>query len=222
MTASMTEFASAEKGFSLISNRKLLALYAAMVECRSLAEESRGRAKGKRVAGVGPLLGNEAGVVGTLLDLLAHDTVATALRPGVLKQINSLPGEAASVADAARAVRGNAPGGGVALAYSNGKQAARNSWQRAMADAVERRLPILFVSLGPDESASSSLGLPVIAVDGNDVVAVYRVASESITHARKGHGPTAIVCVTHGAGDPIQTMQAYLIRKGLDPAEFAR
>ena len=50
-------------------------------------------------------------------------------------------------------------------------------------------------------------GLPGIAVDGNDVMAVYEVAKEAIDRARKGQGPTLIECKTwrwrgHFEGDP--------------------
>jgi hypothetical protein len=58
-------------------------------------------------------------------------------------------------------------------------------------------------------------------VDGNDVVAVYRVASEAIAHARNGHGPTVIDCRLSGPGDPIENMLRYLIGKGLDPGQIA-
>jgi TPP-dependent pyruvate/acetoin dehydrogenase alpha subunit len=60
----------------------------------------------------------------------------------------------------------------------------------------------------------------VIPVDGCDLVAIYRVATECITHARKGNGASLIHCVTlHSANradnDPIVKMEAYLSRKGL-------
>jgi pyruvate dehydrogenase E1 component alpha subunit len=59
-------------------------------------------------------------------------------------------------------------------------------------------------------------------VDGNDVVAVYRVATEAIVHARKGNGPTLIECRfdRSEAHDPILKMEAYLLRKGLFSEEL--
>jgi pyruvate dehydrogenase E1 component alpha subunit len=50
-------------------------------------------------------------------------------------------------------------------------------------------------------------GIPGIAVDGNDVLAVYEAAGEAIARARKGQGPTLIECKTyrhrgHFEGDP--------------------
>jgi len=48
-----------------------------------------------------------------------------------------------------------------------------------------------------------------IQVDGNDVMAVYNVVKEAVTKARKGHGPSLVVCDTyrirnHAEGLPIR------------------
>jgi pyruvate dehydrogenase E1 component alpha subunit len=40
-------------------------------------------------------------------------------------------------------------------------------------------------------------GLPGIAVDGNDVLAVYRVTKEAMDRARRGEGPTLIEAITY-------------------------
>lgn len=39
--------------------------------------------------------------------------------------------------------------------------------------------------------------IPGIRVDGNDVVAVYRAASQAVARARKGSGPTLLECMTY-------------------------
>jgi pyruvate dehydrogenase E1 component alpha subunit len=44
-------------------------------------------------------------------------------------------------------------------------------------------------------------GFPGIQVDGNDVFAVYRAASEALGRAREGNGPSFIECVTYRLGD---------------------
>jgi TPP-dependent pyruvate/acetoin dehydrogenase alpha subunit len=59
-------------------------------------------------------------------------------------------------------------------------------------------------------------------VEGIDAVAVYRVACEAIAHARKGDGPTLIVCQRWQEGDPLQNMENYLDRKGLFSEKFRR
>jgi TPP-dependent pyruvate/acetoin dehydrogenase alpha subunit len=54
----------------------------------------------------------------------------------------------------------------------------------------------------------------VIAVDGADVVAVFRVAQEAIRRARTGHGPSLIKCVVPDEDhDPLEFMEQYLRRK---------
>jgi acetoin:2,6-dichlorophenolindophenol oxidoreductase subunit alpha len=95
--------------------------------------------------------------------------------------------------------------------------------------SAERHLPILFVtfarSLPKPGQSQSSFGLPQIAVDANDVVAVYRVAQECVHRARTGIGPTWIQCVTPGKADeaePLAVMQKFLQARGLfDPARKA-
>ncbi len=53
----------------------------------------------------------------------------------------------------------------------------------------------------------AAYGIPGIVVDGNDVLAVYEAATEGVSRARKGQGPTLIECKTyrwrgHFEGDP--------------------
>ncbi len=231
MTASMQEFVSADQGFSLISNRKLLALHSAMVACRRLAEQSRSQANGRRrSAAAESLLGHEAAVVGAAIDLLAHDTVAPALWPeAALRAVNPSAGLAPSFSPAARQALAEKPCQRTSLFFSSGHRRAQASWMKTLHLAAEHNLPILFVFLNAAPPAAGEAiqlkikdyALPVINVDGNDVVAVYRVASEAIAHARRGNGPTLIDCRLSIPGDPIQNMQKYLTEKGLDPAEFA-
>jgi 2-oxoisovalerate dehydrogenase E1 component len=44
---------------------------------------------------------------------------------------------------------------------------------------------------------AASFGMPGVAVDGNDVLAVYQAAGEAVEHARAGKGPTLIECKTY-------------------------
>ena len=44
---------------------------------------------------------------------------------------------------------------------------------------------------------ASAYGIPGVAVDGNDVLAVYEAAHEAVDRARKGEGPTLIECKTY-------------------------
>ena len=44
---------------------------------------------------------------------------------------------------------------------------------------------------------AASYGMPGVAVDGNDVLAVYNAAGEAVERARSGNGPTLIECKTY-------------------------
>jgi TPP-dependent pyruvate/acetoin dehydrogenase alpha subunit len=131
--------------------------------------------------------------------------------------------------------------------------------EEALTFAGAHRLPILYVlqkNPGAESRKSKvrkgakeisrttdSYGFPAIPVDGNDVVAVYRVAHEAIKRARHGGGPTLIQCERRplvsssktrggrhaGAGeiasldnesDPIAVMERYLTGKELFSAEW--
>ena len=57
-------------------------------------------------------------------------------------------------------------------------------------------------------SKAAAYGIPGVAVDGNDVLAVWEAAREAVERARKGQGPTLIEARTyrtvgHHEGDPL-------------------
>lgn len=59
-------------------------------------------------------------------------------------------------------------------------------------------VPFAYASKNPEvANRAAAYNLPGVAVDGNDVLAVYRVAGEAIARARKGGGPTLIECRTY-------------------------
>ena len=122
----------------------------------------------------------------------------------------------------------------VVMAFSGEGSIPMNDWHDALRFAGRRNLPIVFVSqsqlsagsvsvdlesAGDDtRSQAGGYGFPGITVDGNDVVAVYRVAQEAIERARAGGGPTLIEAQTfpgYVSGDPIAAMERYLTAKGL-------
>jgi TPP-dependent pyruvate/acetoin dehydrogenase alpha subunit len=140
--------------------------------------------------------------------------------------------------------RKTANNGKVAVAYCNGKDAG--SLRETIHIATIHALPIIFVhqldgSAGrltkdphtprpKKDQAGETPWYPSIAVDTDDVVAVYRVAFESISRARLGRGPTLIECLALRAsigskngngrhtGDAVASMEHYLRAKGLfDP-----
>jgi TPP-dependent pyruvate/acetoin dehydrogenase alpha subunit len=90
--------------------------------------------------------------------------------------------------------------------------------------------------LSPSEEVKGAtealaFGVARIVVDARDVLAVYRVASESISRARQRRGPTLIECIDHGSpssmgapvaergssviADPLRGMESHLGKKRL-------
>lgn len=239
-------------GFSLISNQKLLQLYAVMVECRLLEERMlelfpQSSLSDRRTS----CTGQEAAMVAAAVDLTPGDSVRLSRHgfifdliqgkpPGKILSHPALRAPMPPPACSPHAAIGLALShktkndGKLVLAYCDDEDDVSDGWEEALHVAAVHRLPMLFVRYSNRPASSASLkrlagarkagasGLPTIPVDGDDVVAVYRVATEAIAHARKGSGPTLIECggALPGAGsvksvDPISAMEAYLTRKGL-------
>ena len=239
-------------GFSIISNEKLLQLYTAMLKCRALEERVQLLFPRNKLTGNRGSASREAIAVGVALDLLPEDTVAASPDDLVVNFIwNEIHGQpldkhftrlyahatrpsaAAHFKLAAVAAQANkaAKNGKISVAFScNGSGFS----PKALKDAGDRQLPILFVRqtrlpakppTGKKLTGATEIsGIPVIPVDGSDVVAVYRVSTEAITHARKGNGPTLIDCIFEHSEtrDPLLQMETNLTRKGLFSEEGKR
>lgn len=129
--------------------------------------------------------------------------------------------------------------GKVVLALSGDLSTPVRVWHNAWNAAGVQSLPIVFVCRNHSPMQKTEMeniaaraqtyGFPGIAVDGSDVVAVYRVASEAIAKARAGSGATFIECRSYRrsgtkakAQDPILNMEKYLAGKGLYKAQWKR
>jgi pyruvate dehydrogenase E1 component alpha subunit len=241
-----TAIAAPEKnGFSLISNDKLIELYASLLKCQMVAKRRGEGLKGTRRYGGARLLDSAAGTVGVAIDLgpgdmvscfpLSHEFRAGGrwkighqaspwgsngvsrqpLAPAFLPEATShgAPGAAGHRVEMHFAIGAALAGktknsGKVAVVFANDEN--QEWWLEAQQIASTHGLPMIFVdspkpdrghankakrsSSVPGGSAAEGLSFPGITVDGHDVVAVYRVASEAIARARKGRGPTLIEC----------------------------
>ncbi len=117
--------------------------------------------------------------------------------------------------------------------------------QEARSLAIAARLPVVLVEYGtakPNRSASKKkskpapLEYPSIPVDTQDVIAMYRVAHESIARAREGNGPTHIVGVRwqipsalgrkrttkRATQDAVTHLEEWLVMRGLPAPEWRR
>ena len=275
---------SSSNGFSLISNEKLIALYAHLLKFRIVGQRLAGlQGKGATNGFSFPIRGYEAGTVGVAIHLSPEDAVCSpnhglltgfshgAPIEALLAELaNRVPGKLhssnAHLNGATRNGRTHArfdpaytqAAIGAALANKtrkNGKVAVvfgieeePTPWNDALQIASVHGLPMIFVNqtrpktgLAGRDSRSANATQPAnpqvawfpnIAVDSSDVVAVYRVATEAISRARQGRGPTLIECRAlpvngkqqsykganvsgREAHDPILNMESYLRAKGL-------
>jgi len=130
----------------------------------------------------------------------------------------------------------------IVVAFGDKPTAALGCWHEALALAAKKSLPIIFVVednpwtdlasfTGSEDSTEKarSYGFPIITVDANDVVAVYRVAYESLERVRQGGGPVLVeakpyrlysptkrrVATWRKERDPLAHMERYLKAKGL-------
>ncbi len=148
--------------------------------------------------------------------------------PTIAAQLNTAAGFALALKKVQRSnvVLVFLPEGANALGY----------WHEAAMLAAAERLPMIFVAVSGPASANSlgnsdarqraaAYGIPGITVDGGDVVAMWRVAQESIYRARAAAGPTLIdsqLPATQSnsrphpaSSDPLARMQHYLEKRKL-------
>jgi TPP-dependent pyruvate/acetoin dehydrogenase alpha subunit len=119
---------------------------------------------------------------------------------------------------------------GVVVVYVRPGEAKNAVWRSALQFVADEVLPMLFVVLPPTSAEtagelsrlSQKCGVPGIAVDGADAVAIYRVAQESVVRARMGGGAALLECVpfaVEGAKaksvDAIAALERYMLDRGV-------
>jgi len=140
--------------------------------------------------------------------------------------------------------------GAIVIAILPSAEDALKPWHSVMAAAASQKLPVVFVHYAesqPGETLARGKaknpealfhGVPGIAVDASDAVAVYRVSYEAIIRARQARGATLLQCAARTAGsdpagaeksttsanqslstDPVSAMENYLKRKGIEPEQ---
>jgi TPP-dependent pyruvate/acetoin dehydrogenase alpha subunit len=190
-------------------------------------------------------------LAGGVVEFLRGATLATALLAGKVSRKDGVVadcGAAARLPDvsgiaerlwaavgAAAALKATAAKeAGVVVAYVRPGEVPAAVWRKLLEFAAEQVLPILFVVMPAARGRAAAAGVgalalrcgvPGIAVDGDDAVAIYRVAQESIGRARIGGGAAVIECVpfvVSGAkgkrgqpSDAIAAMEGYLLQRGV-------
>lgn len=161
-----------------------------------------------------------------LADVLSNAAAPNIIPPvGLAYQDWTVANGAALAANATTTARNRT----VVLAYSGPRSYLSMACLNPLGYASKNNLPIVFISFAGLNVPTTAPGLPSFAqasgvpsfpVDGNDAVAVYRVAQEAILRARSDGGPSFIDCRPFILGnkkpqDALLFMQKYLDRKGL-------
>jgi hypothetical protein len=233
--------ATAATPHPLISNQRLQQLYVTLLRARLLRQ--RNPLKGSTTS----LVAREAIVTGTVTHLedgdavmsVSGDRLAALARGYGLHRVlagGSLPGILVSaptvdarfsIATGYALARQGAEH--VVLAFSGSGLRSLDAIRAPLAYAAQHKLGIVFVIESAADAELSSarntepLGLYGIPVDGNDVVAIYRVAQEAIHRARRGVGPTLIDCKPwplDGAADPVLRLEQALERRGIPASKL--
>jgi TPP-dependent pyruvate/acetoin dehydrogenase alpha subunit len=257
-------------GASLITDARLVEIYAAMLKCRMLRERIRALAGPAKLRAFAP--GSEAVTAAAVIGLLPEDTIMSAVPHLFAALIRGVPlAKLLPLHVARRSVESGsmehafaasgllaAAGRGAAVAHAaagaafagklgnrinvtlvfQGGAGEEPGWREIFDFAVAQALPLIFLrqaseplqfrtrhKRGPAaRSKTPPAVLPIIPVDCNDAVAVYRVACEAIAHARRGSGPTLIDCLSlrqpgerRKDSDCVARMEHYLAAKGLRP-----
>ena len=100
----------------------------------------------------------------------------------------------------------------VAICFFGDGASNRGTFHEAMNMASSFKLPVVFVcennmygisnyqkhhmNISDIADRAGAYGVPGVSVDGNDVIAVYEVASEAVARARRGDGPSIVECKT--------------------------
>jgi TPP-dependent pyruvate/acetoin dehydrogenase alpha subunit len=196
---------------------------------------------------------------------MSPDTLFRVLAPAVAEHTETAAIEAAhknilfasTESDLAEVVRERASAaltsknGAVVAAFIRPGKQPLIQWRKTLQIAASKKLPIIFAHYihEPGERASAARskksdalldGLPSIAVDAYDPVAVYRVAYEATVRARQLRGATLLQCIIHDQSavsspkesnsppvekaitDPVSTMETYLKSKGINPEAHSR
>ena len=229
--------AHGKHGHSLISSGKFRQLYALALQLQLVGEHDSGwlRGRGAVLAGVAADLRSDDTVVaehaGSRDDIVRGQVRRNMDPRSIEERVIEALGQA--VGDRMRKT-----GRVTAIFLDRGQNG--KIMQEARALAIDARLPVLLVEYSAakkppagKKKKPAALEYPSIPVDTQDVIALYRVAHESITRARDGGGPTHIVGVRWQPAvksgqrsakvkteDAVTHLEQWLMARGLPAAEW--
>ena len=232
----------------LLPHHKLRELHSLMLRCRELERKDKSRSSAREAL----LAATSIHLLeGDLLSASPKDQTAGHLahagkKPsenGSLVATTALSERLPLCAAAARGLQA-AGTEGLVLAFAQAGT-AEPGWQAALEWAQQSQLPVIValadatggvpsrtrkrgeraLDFGAMSSFAKRVKLPVLTVDGEDAVAVYRVMQESVLRARFGGGPAVLwaVMTPLNAGSPkrprssqpVARLESYLAARGI-------
>lgn len=232
----------------LLPHRQLRELHTLMLRCRELERKDKSRSSAREAL----LAATSIHLLeGDLLSASPKDQTAGHLahvgrKPsenGSLVATTALSARLPLCAAAARGLRA-AGTEGLVLAFVRAGT-TEPGWQAALEWAQQSQLPLLLACADATGGAPSRSGklreptinfaamsrfakrvqLPVLTVDGEDAVAVYRVMQESVLRARFGGGPAVLWAVMTPlkagsprrprSSQPVTRLESYLTARGI-------
>jgi hypothetical protein len=237
----------------LLPHRKLRELRALMLRCRELERKQKFRSFAREALLAATSIHLLPGdlLSASPSDQVADKLAPEARKPGASGNLTAVSSLSARLPLCAAAARGLQAAGsqaagtdGIVLAFTRAG-AAESGWQASLEWAQQSSLPLLLVcadATGGIRSRSGKrkeprldfasisrlakrLNLPVMPIDGEDAVAVYRVMQESVLRARLGGGPAvlwAVMTPLSGAApklprasQPIARLESYMAERNI-------
>jgi pyruvate dehydrogenase E1 component alpha subunit len=221
----------------LLPNRKLRELYALMVRCRDLDRRYPHTPAREALLAATTMQLHPGDILCAAPGDATLSKLAPASRSGLVPSGLVAPPNlpyAAKLTTAASMARGQLAASppdahSLTLAFSVAGT-TEPGWQHALSVAQHVSLPLLLVVMdtgGRPPTSKTALTwknlstlarrikLPILAVDGEDAVAVYRCMQESVLHARAGDGPAVLWAVLsprrpEPAQQPLARLRSYL------------
>ncbi len=226
----------------LLPHAKLRELHKLMLHARGLERKQRSRLGAREALLTATAIHLQPGdlVCGPVADVTAEELAPAAKTTDKKSKLSGYvaPPLDFRLAAAAALARGLQAVGtdGLVLAYA-AAGSSEPGWQQALSWAHQEQIPLIFVCVdatggkaprGASTKAApltwagmvrfaKKLRLPILAVDGEDAVAVYRVMQESVIRARYGGGPAVLWAVITPPGtaltrsrQPLARLERYL------------
>jgi TPP-dependent pyruvate/acetoin dehydrogenase alpha subunit len=221
---------------AIVEKDSVRRLYAVVLKCRMKRERGGNVAAGAiaHAAATIELTGEDAIAAireSPALELLFGNSSTSAnggSSSSVPKRIPFLGAGASQLSVAAGVAWGDKTVGkpSVVVALADSASMSVGAAFEALSYAAAHKLPLIVIVdnqgaagavRSPDFTAlAQGHGVPGFVVDGEDAVAVYRVAREAVHRARAGRGPSLIECRKFSTKeDPLRHLERYLQKHGL-------